>query len=706
MSNSSRRYQRHGYQVETYQQYGARLRGYGYRGWRWIGYALLAVILAIVCSVVIVPSAHAQRTTNTFNVYDFRTSVNPQTVGAMTTAAQNQCISGLNCVIIFDPILGGFSAGTMPTKCAACIWLDYRTPAMLSVSGFEGVLLADTFPGADCGLKITAADASTSSAVEIWVNQSCGTAQWSNISLAANHTVRIIQGGTYNIGTITLNTNDSLYCGTPLSTILLYSGSGNALSTTGGNTIDGCEFSLGSSVVEGFHITGTEVSFHNWYLLGGGNSTKMLHSAAFNGSIQSGTIKLRHGRIFNYTGTGITVDHTVDIWANDISDFGAPSNTTAIGVVIETGTSGLYWTDVEINQNGAGGMIVKNSTPGAGAYNQWPNYGFFTHVLIDAYGLVPNSDGLLGDSSLSTNPVYMRFVDCWFVGHGISGVHLSGGQGWKFLAGTLVRSNGTNGYLLDNANVAWVEIGDNFVTGNNVTNAADAHGVYISASVQHVNIHGNTIVNALDTTGHQKYGIKVQTAAGASVNADRLRVVDNELSPNDTGYQLINNTGQYSDCLNDSDVSSTATECYIPGDVHVHGDLKIDQSVFGTTAINVVGQYQINNGRMWASSTTPTIAGAGCGGSSASISTGNSTIAFDINVGTAPTAGGCTVTMPAATTRWNCSVEDYTTISASVFKQKQTSSSTTSVVFQNYSTAAAATAPTANDIYHVQCSAE
>lgn len=107
------------------------------------------------------------------------------------------------------------------------------------------------------------------------------------------------------------------------------------------------------------------------------------------------------------------------------------------------------------------------------------------------------------------------------------------------------------------------------------------------------------------------------------------------------------------------------------------------------------------NGKFWNGAGAPTIAAAGCGGSGASISANSGTNSFDINVGTAPASTGCTVTMPAATTNWNCAVNDFTTISTSVFVQKQISSTTTSVVFQNFSDAAVATAPTAGDIYHV-----
>jgi len=105
------------------------------------------------------------------------------------------------------------------------------------------------------------------------------------------------------------------------------------------------------------------------------------------------------------------------------------------------------------------------------------------------------------------------------------------------------------------------------------------------------------------------------------------------------------------------------------------------------------------------SSTAPTIAAAGCGGAAASIPNQNGTASFNINVGTTPTAGGCTVTLPTATTGWNCFVTDITTNSTSVFLQKQLSSTATQVVLVNYSDVAVATAPTASDIWRVSCHA-
>lgn len=110
-------------------------------------------------------------------------------------------------------------------------------------------------------------------------------------------------------------------------------------------------------------------------------------------------------------------------------------------------------------------------------------------------------------------------------------------------------------------------------------------------------------------------------------------------------------------------------------------------------------------GTLLTSATAPSIAGGGCGGSAASIPVNNGTASFTINTGTGPTSGGCTITLPAATTDWVCSCTDRTTNSTAVFacKQSNTAASTTSAVLTMYSDVAAAAAPVANDILRVSC---
>jgi hypothetical protein len=65
------------------------------------------------------------QTDNTFYVKQFPGT----TVGAKIAAAQNACNSNtsIKCVIVIDPSLAAWAAGTNPIQCARCIWIDYRT---------------------------------------------------------------------------------------------------------------------------------------------------------------------------------------------------------------------------------------------------------------------------------------------------------------------------------------------------------------------------------------------------------------------------------------------------------------------------------------------------------------------------------------------------------------------------------------------------
>ena len=103
--------------------------------------------------------------------------------------------------------------------------------------------------------------------------------------------------------------------------------------------------------------------------------------------------------------------------------------------------------------------------------------------------------------------------------------------------------------------------------------------------------------------------------------------------------------------------------------------------------------------------TAPTIAGAGCGGSGATISANNGTAAFSIGTGTTPTSA-CTVTMPAATTGWVCDANTVSAITTTNFMVKQTGAvSTTSVVLTLFTDAAATQAYAGSDTIRVHCSA-
>lgn len=128
--------------------------------------------------------------------------------------------------------------------------------------------------------------------------------------------------------------------------------------------------------------------------------------------------------------------------------------------------------------------------------------------------------------------------------------------------------------------------------------------------------------------------------------------------------------------------------------------------VLDTAAQTLINKAISPTANVFISTTAPTIAAAGCGGGAASIVVSNGTGAFKVNVGTTP-GSACTITMPAATTGWNCFATDITTNSTSVFLQKQTGAeSQTSVTITNFNDVAVATAFVASDILKVSCHAD
>src|SRR5436305_1018190 len=90
----------------------------------------------VVCSLFLilfaVTIARAQAgpgLTNTFNVAQFQGG----DVASKIIAAQNACLADVNvpCILIIDPILAVWPTGTLPTRCAQCTWIDYRTAGSL-----------------------------------------------------------------------------------------------------------------------------------------------------------------------------------------------------------------------------------------------------------------------------------------------------------------------------------------------------------------------------------------------------------------------------------------------------------------------------------------------------------------------------------------------------------------------------------------------
>jgi hypothetical protein len=116
-----------------------------------------------------------------------------------------------------------------------------------------------------------------------------------------------------------------------------------------------------------------------------------------------------------------------------------------------------------------------------------------------------------------------------------------------------------------------------------------------------------------------------------------------------------------------------------------------------------VGSVTTGAGAILFSSTAPTVTSAG---TSPSVPNSNGTMAFRVNVGTGGTATTIVMSMPAATTGWNCDAENITSNAANRANQQvvQQASTTTSVTVQNQTiSTGAALAFTASDIVRFIC---
>lgn len=119
----------------------------------------------------------------------------------------------------------------------------------------------------------------------------------------------------------------------------------------------------------------------------------------------------------------------------------------------------------------------------------------------------------------------------------------------------------------------------------------------------------------------------------------------------------------------------------------------------GATGIKTAGDFRFGTTAIAVDTTAPTIASGF--GTSPSIA-GSTTFSFRVTVGTGGTASTGALTMPTATTAWNCVADDLTT--PGVNSTKMSASTTTSVTLTNYNTTTgAAAAWVAGDVIVVLC---
>ena len=143
------------------------------------------------------------------------------------------------------------------------------------------------------------------------------------------------------------------------------------------------------------------------------------------------------------------------------------------------------------------------------------------------------------------------------------------------------------------------------------------------------------------------FGITALNLSGGSVSATTISAsgavsgtgfTNYFASPPPTG-SVTPNTGAF-------------TTLNISGIANISG-MNVNGGVAQTNQMNVYTLYQLAYNPLF-SATTPTISSGF--GTTPSIVNSNGTAAFSINVGTGGTASSGVITLPAATTDWNCAV--------------------------------------------------
>jgi len=443
-------------------------------------------------------------------------------------------------------------------------------PAAVNAQSLNGVANPLMYPGADLCAQINAAAQALSSLHTIKIpagNYTCA----NNIE-ALPYGVNL-EGESSGAVKITLN------------------GSGVGLDTAGFNVIRNLTLVCGTSVTDCVRLRGSVVTLDGFYISGGGASSKLVHIAAFNSSVLSGIVRVKNGQWRTYLGTALYIDHAIDVHLDDLEILNSGGATTPRAIVIDTSTSGVYAKKIVSNNSGAGALLVISSTTGSGEYNQTPKFLFFDQLIAD---MSSGGDAIKFDSTLGSNVLYAEFMNSWAAGAGMNGslgVVSASANGLGIYGGTGIRwsgrlrSNANNGVYVNGANVAYLDI-TGFITGNNVANNADGHGVYIASASPGIRVHDCTAGNVIDTSGHQRYGVKVGAVAAA-----QFMLRDCQLTNNISGGYLIQDTAGFSARGNDSGGSGgSASGDYLNGPLQVIGSIS-GQGV-NATVVSSTGGYQ------------------------------------------------------------------------------------------------------------------
>lgn len=316
---------------------------------------------------------------------------------------------------------------------------------------------------------------------------------------------------------------------------LQYTGTGTAVNASGSRVVfQGCGLDVGNAST-GVLLSGNNAQMSNIYLIGGIVRSKTVRMTG------GDNIQINQVTSFESQGDVVSVDNCLDCGATNVlvygyTSTGVESNHTSRSLVLDSAAWGFHVTNFGGGNSGLHGLVIEDVVnPGYP-----PNYLFFKDFITDcSYG-----DGMVFDASLGASPIEAHFAQTWEAGAGDScynpargllnaaGVHISGGRGIYFEGGW-TRGNTGCGYLIDNPNAGDIKISKQMIYSNNWgNNNLSASGVCATASIDGLEVEGNTITNRLEGNGFQTYGIDISSNGGRNLVLSGNDLDGNVAGPN------------------------------------------------------------------------------------------------------------------------------------------------------------------------------
>ena len=425
------------------------------------------------------------------------------------------------------------------------------TNSTITDSCINSICPASAFTGSDCGAKINVADAALgSSCGEIWVNQACGTAWTTAVSISACHVLRCVQGGVYTTsGGVTL-------AGKSASMVAPIAGMLTGTATDGNCTLKAANSANLANLVtmsgklydsiRGFTLVGNKTN--------GGTSTggQVLYIN------DSGRPTIDHVTVQNGNHHGVQVYSSGTVFGGGgksccgkILDLMSLDN-AADGLLV-TQTSDTFVAQSELEQNGGNGINLQDSPA-------------TRLVQIDSSN--NTLDGLLDYGTVSFDAGNTQLQNSQLADNSKNDVELNGsstGAGSTAVQGVIINGNifgsGNGGARPNNTyDAILIQDAQATITGNTISNSAGhLYALAIQESAPSSldlpsSIVGNTVQNAVGT---ESIGcLNVSTICGPNQTASADTVAFN------AALYDLNHTGAVNKnfrCVDDAIVLSGGT---------------------------------------------------------------------------------------------------------------------------------------------------